>query len=304
MSNTSTEPSAGGGASHPSLSGTGASSSNSASEPSYNPPSPPPSLPSTNGGASQPGDATPPTPQSPVHPQPQPVVPVCTCLSSQEEWNAARGRPETPSSKRPKGSNYTGMSVLASEVSWYPFPYIGKAVLNAGDPADRQKLRDIGICVLELDRKVADSIAQAFFSQDSKKPWKTNGSRVTKEDALDDLSAGGFSTTVKRINDSPAKSFVAFHPMEDTLVQSLPGGMPPHFDTMNPELCLFRLVVKILQRRGVKISDGEGPDGEGAADGAADGQGAADLPMQGDVNMIRILDKETLYTVVFPKVMP
>ena len=292
MSNT--QPSAGGGESHPSE--TGSPSSNSASSgPSYHPPSQ-----ATNGGGSPPGNdvppggggVTPPTP--PVAPQPpQPDVPVCPCLSSQDAWAAARGATSSLEPRKWKGdSNFTGVTALDSERSWAPYPYNSKRVLNAGVPADRELIRKIGICVHELDEKVADKLALAFVGPGSK-PWETTSSRLTKDDVGVDLLRGGFSRTVKYVEETPAKTFVALHPMEDTLAKTHAGAMPPHADTMNLKLCLQRMVFKLLDR-GVEISDGESPDG----------QGAADLrPVQGDVQMIRVLARETLFTIEFPEVM-
>ena len=214
---------------------------------------------------------------------------MCTCLSSQDDLEAARGLKP----RKWKGdSNFKGVTALDSEMSWAPYPYNCKVVLNAGVAADRELLREIGICVHELDEEVADKLALAFVGPGSK-PWETTSSRLTKEDVGGDLLAGGFSQTVKFVAETPAKTFVALHPMEDTLAKTHAGAMPPHADTMNLELCLQRVVLKLLDR-GVEISDGESPDG----------QGAADLrPVQGDVQMIRILARETLFTIEFPEVM-
>ena len=223
---------------------------------------------------------------------------MCTCLSSQDDWEAARGVTSSlKPRKRERDSNFKGVTGLDEERSWAPYPYNSKVVLNAGVPEDRQLLRNIGICVEDLDEKVADSLALALVrtAEGSKSSWETNVSRLTKQCVKDDLLAGGFLQTVKFVEEEPAKTFVALHPKEDTLAQTFAGAMPPHADTMSLKLCLLRMVIKILDRaRGVKTSDGEGP---------ADGRGAADLrPVQGDVQMIRILARGTLYTVVFPKV--
>jgi len=259
MSNTSTEPSAGGGASLPSLSDTDAPSSISASGPSYNPQVPSP--PSTNDGASPPladdDGATPPTP--PVHPQPPPdggpdqgpAWPLCECMSSQASLDAAMGK--TPSSKRKLGEpNFEGKSSEQSEKEWAGYGIKSKVYLNASVAKDRLVLRGLGVYVHILGgnhgpeaEASADSFARALVGA---KPYETNKSRLTLQGdpAQDGLLAGGFLKTAALFKKMPAKIFVALHPKEDKQAGTHGGAMGPHKDTVSLKLCWLRLVVKCL----------------------------------------------------------
>jgi hypothetical protein len=265
MSNdTSTEPSAGGGAS-PSLSDTDAQSG-----PSYHPEDQ--SLPSTNDGpgASQPdnvGVATPPTPPSPVvgpvagpvvGPQPQPEVPgwpLCDCVSSQDALDAAMGK----SLKRPReGSNFQGKSPEQSEWEWAGYGIESKVYLNASLAEDRQELRRLGISVHIFGgdhpeaSASADRLARALVDAD---PWETNKSRLVLEDgpAMDGLLAAGLLETVALFKKMPADLFVALHPKEDQQAGTNGGAMGPHKDTVSLKLYWLRLIIKMICNGGAAM---------------------------------------------------